>query len=233
MTTTFDFNRGPHRLQLSEEAQQLFFDWRNDLSSRKHELPALVRGYLPKVFGYGLRLGGALHLIKQFEKSEEPRSILSVDDMQAGIDLAMFYAGQAVSALRLLQEDEEVKVQEVSDRTRTLARVLESLRPQVDSGRLAVGLILDVFNETVSPEEQFRTARAMGAFLRSIGLTVVGKYRANGRIGVHCLEWDRKVEDFVEDIEDIEKQCPQQENPVNGGVEDIEDFEDIPDEVTV
>ncbi len=233
MTSTLDFNRGPHRLQLSEEAQQLFFDWRNDLSSRKHDLPALVRGYIPKVVGYALRLGGALHLINQFEKGEKPKQILGVEDMQAGIDLAMFYAGQAVSALRLLQEDEEVKVLEVSDRTQALARVIESLRPQVDSGRLAVGLLQEEYNKLVAGTDLFRTGRSMGSFLRSLGLTISGKHTANGRTGVYCLAWDKALHAFLKDMQDIEKRSLAAERFASTVFEDVQDFMDIPDEVVI
>jgi hypothetical protein len=230
---TFKYKKEPHRLQLSEDAAQLFYDWRNDLYSKKDGLPTLVRGYIPKVVGYALRLTGALHLMHQFEKGEKPKRILGVEDMKAGIEFAMFYAGQAVSALRLLQDDGEVKVREVSGRTQTLVRVLKNLKDQVDSGRLAVGFIQEVFNESASKMEQFETAKAMGAFLRSLGLAVEGKQRANGRIGVYCLIWNQATEDFIEDIEDIEKQCPTAESIVNTGFEDIEDFEDIPDEVLI
>jgi len=225
----FDFNLpGPQRLQLTEEAQEFFFDWRNDISSRKHELPPLVRGYIPKLVGYALRLTGALHLLKQFADGVPPRQAISLEEIKDGVALAMFYGGQAVSALRLIQEEDQPGITETSERTLTLARTLTDLRDQVDSGRLAIGLIQEEYNRRAPATEQFRTARSMGAFLRSLSLTMSnGKHTANGRHGVYCLVWDQKVENFLEDIEDIEKQSPQTRGSVNTDFEDIEDIEDM------
>jgi len=143
-----DFN-GPDRLDLilDQQAQDRFFDWRNELSSQKHTLPALVRGFIPKTVGYALRLAGALHMLRVFAAGEEPRPMLTLAVIEDGIKLAMFYAGQAVDALRLLQGEDKAQVQEVSDRTLRLARTLADLKPEIDSGRLAVGLIQEAYNE--------------------------------------------------------------------------------------
>ncbi|WP_051822350.1 DUF3987 domain-containing protein [Desulfonatronum thiodismutans] len=225
-----DFN-GPDRLDLilDQQAQDRFFDWRNHLSSQKHELPALVRGFTPKTVGYALRLAGALHLLRAFAAGEEPRPVLTLAGIEDGIRLAMFYAGQAVDALRLLQGKDEAQVQEVSDRTLRLARTLADLKLEIDSGRLAVGLIQERYNQRTTKTDQFRTAKSMGAFIRSLRLSVSeGKHHANGRQGVFCLLWDQKAEDFIKrfkDVVDQKQRAPHSETGANAKFEDVEDIE--------
>ncbi len=43
-------------MMLSSEAQNYFFEWRNDIYSQKHKMPRPLRGYVPKTVGYALRL---------------------------------------------------------------------------------------------------------------------------------------------------------------------------------
>ncbi|MCX5887981.1 MAG: DUF3987 domain-containing protein, partial [Deltaproteobacteria bacterium] len=48
----------PARMILSSEAQRRFFDWRNLMYAFKDQLPAQMRGFLPKAVEYVLRLTG-------------------------------------------------------------------------------------------------------------------------------------------------------------------------------
>ena len=101
--------------------------------------------------------------------------------------------------MRLLASERGAHPTEVSDRMRLLAKVLTSLRPDLDNGRLAVGFIQERFNTLAPAEARIKSPHAMGAMLRNAGLSVsAGKLNANGRRSTRCLLWDHKSEDFVQ-----------------------------------
>lgn len=182
-------------VRLSENALALFLDWRNGLDIQKTTLPVAFRGFLPKAYGYALRLAGGLHAIRQFAHGLEPCSIIGPEELQHGLDAVGFYLGQAVDALQVILDNEHAAPLEASARTVRLAQVLAALRDEVESGRLAVGHIWERFNAGLAQEEQFATSNSFGAFLRSCGLTITAaKHNANGRRGVHCLMWDERAQ---------------------------------------
>ena len=185
-------------VRLSEDALALFLDWRNGLDLQKTNLPVAFRGFLPKAYGYALRLAGGLHAIRQFAHGLEPCTSIGPEELQHGLDAVGFYLGQAVDALQVILDNEHAAPLEASARTVRLAHILAALRGEVESGRLAVGHVWERFNAGLAPEERFPSANSFGAFLRSSGLTLTaGKHNANGRRGVHCLVWDEQVENRV------------------------------------
>ncbi len=189
----------PLDLHLAPQARAAFLDWRNSLDAQRDELPAQLRGFLPKAFSYALRLAGVLHCITAFHAGSEPAPVLDTPGILSGIDVAEFYLGQAVDAVRLLADERGARPTEVSDRMQLLAKVLTSLRPDLDNGRLAVGFIQERFNTLAPAEARIKSPHAMGAMLRSAGLSVsAGKLNANGRRSTRCLLWDQKSEDFVQ-----------------------------------
>lgn len=197
-----DGRKEPHLLVLAPDAQARFFEWRNALDAQRMDLPPNFRGFLPKAYGYALRIAGTLHALDQFASGKEPGNILSLEDMERGILTVRFYLGQAVDALRLLVGEGGARSPvEVSGRSLLLAHVMETLRGHVENGRLAVGFIHEAYNSAAKPEERM-SSHSMGALLRSCGLTVSnGKHNANGRRGVYCLQWDERTDSFL-------KQCP-------------------------
>ena len=60
-----------------KEAQQAFLSWRNELVMMSGDLPAPVRGFVPKLVGYALRFAGVLYLMDVFSRDQEPESILN------------------------------------------------------------------------------------------------------------------------------------------------------------
>jgi phage/plasmid primase-like uncharacterized protein len=187
------------QLKLAPEAQERFFDWRNTLNAKQQDLPPRFRNFLPKAFGYALRLAGVIHAMACFVNGFEPQEELNLADMERGIKAASFYLGQAVDALRLLMVEGDAELPtEVSERSALLAMVLNKLRDKVDCGRLAVGFLQDEYNKAASTEEQMKSARELGSLLRSCGLTVLStKHDANGRRRVCCLSWDTKTDLFI------------------------------------
>jgi len=142
-------------------------------------------------------LTGIIHCIWRFAEEKEPCTFLRVEDLDRGIQATEFYLGQALDAMRLIRNPKHLP-QDLSSRTLHLAKALESLRGEVDNGRLAVGFILERFNSDLPAEQKIGQPRALGAMLRSLGLTMAaGKHDANGKRAVSCLAWDAKIESFI------------------------------------
>lgn len=185
------------RQSLNVEAQQFFLDWRNEREGSIHDLPEQFRGFLPKAYSYALRLAGVIHAIHRFHKGAEPDTILTLTDIQRGIHAVEFYLGQTVGALQVL-EDSTHQPDAQDERVLHLARVLDSLRGETDSGRLAVGYVWEQFNHSVPDQQKFKNAKAMGSCLRSVGLTISNAlHDANNRPRCKCLLWDEKVNSFL------------------------------------
>jgi hypothetical protein len=161
-----------------------------------------------------LRLGALIHALWRFHEGLTPNRILTLDDINRGIDTVEFYLGQTVDAMRLIEDPEHCPA-DTSEQIKHLAETLESLRGEVDSGRLAVGFIQAQFNQGLSKERQIGTAKAMGALLRSVLLTMAeGHHDANGHRAVSCLKWDSKTEKFLEtclqslqSLQTVNQQC--------------------------
>ena len=192
----------PTRMILDSEAQAKFFEWRNQIYSFKDQLPAQLRGFLPKAVEYVLRLTGVIHCMTMFSAGRTPQAILSVEDLERGIKAVGFYIGQIQGALRLIEE-EYYSPPEISERSLLLAQTLDELRPHLENGRLAVGFILKQYNMIAPKTQRVGTPRGMGAVLRAVNLTISpGKHNANGRRSVKCLSWGKDTETFI-------KQCLQ------------------------
>lgn len=190
----------PHRIMFSEEAQQAFFDWRNELDEAKRYLPAPIRGFIPKSAGYVARLAGLIHCIRRFDEGYEPQAIIGKDDLSRAIEATQFYLGQVVDALQLFADSEHAPDGPPDERKMILARVLDGLRGDVDNGRLAVGYVLERFDETASVGQQFKTPHAFGGFLRAQGFPISnGLHDANGKKRVRCLLWGSEIENHVKE----------------------------------
>ena len=193
-----DSQKEPQSLFLSEGAQNVFFRWRNDLFQMKNELPAQVQGFIPKLVGYALRFAGIFYLMHRFCQDQETGPVISRDYIEKGIRASEFYLGHIICAMEALAGDAPIPL-ELTEQIVHLARTLEGLRPEVDSGRLAVGYIQEKFNKSCKPEQRIRTARGMGALIRHCKLTIPGgTFNANGKESVKCLQWDEKTNSFLE-----------------------------------
>lgn len=189
---------GAKSLCLSEDAQAYFLDWRNDIYSKKTELPDQLKGFLPKLTSYGLRLSGVLYCMGRFATGNFPKSILSKDDVKKGVKTAMFYMGHIVDAMQALCSKDQIIPFEMTEQVKHLAVTLESLRGDVDNERLAVGHIQEKYNQELPPERQIKQAKAMGTLLRQCGLTIPAKkFRIKNRTGLSCLVWDKKLNNFL------------------------------------
>jgi hypothetical protein len=187
----------PFCMFLDGDAQKRFFDWRNSLDQQKVDLHPILRGFLPKAYGYALRLCGLIHALSRFHEDLAPQRILTLEDVNRGIEAVEFFLGQTVDAVRLIEDPEHCLI-DTTERVKHLAETLEILRSEVDSGRLAIGFIQDRYNQGLQKEKQIETAKAMGALLRSIPLTVSERrHRANNKVSAFCVEWNQKTESFL------------------------------------
>jgi len=188
----------PLKACLSPEAQERFISWRNEIGKQVPTLPAIFRGFIPKAWGYALRLAGALHLLDRFSQGLKPSPILSFKDMERGIVATEFFLGQAFDAIRLIVSPEHAEPTEISMESFVLARALDELRSEIDKGKLAVGFITEKFNELAKEDGDHLEARKVGGLLRKCGLPpAAGKHDANDRKRVRCLQWSNAVEEFI------------------------------------
>jgi len=97
-------NAEPIKAILDEKAQSRFIDWRNSLDNMKPQLPKIIRGFLPKAYGNTLRLAGAIDCLHQFSCGMTPRKVLDLKALERGIKTISFYLGQAISAIKILQD---------------------------------------------------------------------------------------------------------------------------------
>ena len=88
---------------------------------------------------------------------------------------------------------------EYTDQEIHLAKTLQELKPDVDNGRLAVGFIWEQFNKECSSEIKIKNSRSMGSLIRSCSLEICGgKHDSNGKRAVNCLQWNKKIESFIQ-----------------------------------
>ncbi len=185
-------------LCLDHDAQAIFFGWRNELTATVAELPWQLRGFIPKATSYALRISGALYGMNRFALNGFPAGLLKKSDIDKGISVARFYLGHIVDAMLALCGGDAVAPVEITDQVKHLAKALESMRGEIESGRLAVGHILERFNDGLPPEQIIESARAMGTVLRECGLTIpVKRFRIKNKTGLACVVWDKKTESFL------------------------------------
>ncbi|NMC47980.1 MAG: DUF3987 domain-containing protein, partial [Desulfovibrio sp.] len=179
-----------------------FINWRNTLNELYSDLPAPFRGFLPKAYGYAIRLAGVIHAISALHSGKDIPAELSREAMEHSMMAIHFYLAQAVDALSLLLHDgEAARPTEVSSRTILLANVLLKLAAETDNGRLAVTHVQNAYNREATPQEHVPTPRALGSMLRACGLNITtGKHDANGHRACRCLIWDEQTTAFLENI---------------------------------
>ncbi|MDZ7699907.1 MAG: DUF3987 domain-containing protein [Deltaproteobacteria bacterium] len=183
---------------LKQDAQEAFLGWGNELKSMIGDLPSAVRGFIPKLIGCALRFAGVLYLMDVFSRGEEPGGILHVEDVKKGMRVSEFYLGHIIAAMELLEDDGSPEPFAITEQVTHLAKTLDAMRSEIDSGRLAVGYIWKRFNENCRKEQRVKKERGMGAILRRCGLSIAdGKLDANHRRRVKCLQWDENVDGLI------------------------------------
>lgn len=142
--------------------------------------------------------------MNHFATGSFPGLILEREAMQKGIDAVAFYAGHIVDTAQALCSNKQITPFEITEQVKCLAKTLEGLKDEVDSGRLAVGYIQELFNDGLEPEDKIKTPHAMGALLRKCGLTIPdGHFRANKKAKVKCLLWDKKTDSFLKQVHKV------------------------------
>jgi hypothetical protein len=201
----------PRTLLFDESARDHFISWRNRITELLPDLPAPVRGFIPKTVGYAVRLTGALYLMDRFSKGQAPGPILSLSDVQRGIVAATFFLGHAVNLMRGLSGDVGTGVV-ADDESKRLAETLESMRGVVDSGKLAIGHISAAYNQ----DSKLFSDRGIGSLVRRCGLTIKGGlYDANGRRRVSCMVWDGNTEKFLRNMSPKSPSLQSEENQID------------------
>ena len=189
----------------------------------------MLAGFIPKAISYILRIAGILHCLERFSQGANPEKFINGDDITRAILIVEFYLSHTVRALRLM--DPEYSSDNENEMRLVLSKTLNSLRNELDSGRLAVGYIFDKYNKQCDSALKIKSEKGMGSLLRQQGLTIDhGKHDANGRRGVFCLIWDEKAEKFVQTLRISTEQPLPPQPPDSTDAADIADIADISQE---
>lgn len=214
----------PWHMELDHEAAKYLYDWRNELYGIRGSLPRELTGFIPKAISNAVRLTGLIHCLNRFAQEEEPLALLTVDDLKAGIAFSLFYLGQTVDAMYyLFGKKKEKSLFDMTDpRVPILARVFVNIESDIEEGRVAVGYVRDSYNSLVQENEKFRTSKAMGAFLRTVGLTISSrKHNWQNKRNVYCLVYDEKFKALINQVSNVCDVC-QPLNSLSFGHADIE-----------
>ncbi|WP_287037855.1 DUF3987 domain-containing protein [Desulfobacter sp.] len=250
-----------HSLWFTEETMNLFIDWANDVKGMIPKFPVQVRGYIPKLVGWAVRLTGILKCMNAFITDTKVRKVIEPEDLQRGIRLAEFYMGHNIDVLNFIVNSDAPVKEVFTEQEAHLALTLQGLKNQVDNGRLAIPFILKKYNETASSDLKFqgKNSNPFRNFLESCGLNVPEKKStANGYKNYKCLLWDKQADIYLENfstnatnpttldgqgcgvVENVKQNSTNStaEAPLNTGfvekVEKVEDFSGIDsDEVTI
>lgn len=211
-TWSHDHAANPWHMNLDSNALEYFQNWRNRLFFQKKSLPVELHGFMPKAVGYALRLTGLLHCLSQFAAKEVPKEKLNTDELKAGVAFAEYYLGQTVDALHFLQKNdhEHTGARKATEDSRvlSLARTLSRVEAEVENNRIAIGYLTGVYNKIASSADRISSARAMGEFLRNLGLTVPGsKHTWRNKRGVCCLVYDECAWKLKKDVLNVRNVC--------------------------
>jgi len=188
----------------SRDAYSRFKDWRNNLMALELDMPVQFRGYLPKAVSYAARLSGILHVLHEISRGKNIDStILEIEDVNRGIDLVMYYLGQAVDAMMSLTgRAVEAIPYDATPQLISLCKVLQRLGPSAPQGKLPISDIATELDK-VMPSEQKLSPRGLGTYLRSLGLDTTGRIRVGDRAGICALEYNDKVINLLKNVNDI------------------------------
>ena len=111
----------PVDLDLTEDAQQLFVGFYNDIARRQAEAPPILAGALSKLEGYAARLALVIHLVRDEagDRALESRDMIDVASVRAGMALVGWFAYEASRVYAALAESEDDR------RRRQLIEVIE------------------------------------------------------------------------------------------------------------
>jgi hypothetical protein len=188
----------PLAMTLNTAAQDLLLEWRNDITKKMKLLPESCRGFIPKAIGGALRLAGLLHCLKQFEQGENPNALLYPDTMENGIKLMQFYMGHTVDVMRYISGDDNGSSgSDVTDtRIATLLEVLPEAVADMDQGKVAVGHVAEMYNQSV-PTNDGESPKSIGVLLRQLELNIMEKTSWRDKRNVNCLLYDDQFKKVV------------------------------------
>jgi len=194
----------PHSFMFSRDAYSRFRDWRNNLMALELDMPVQFRGYLPKAVSYAARLSGILLVLHEISRGKNIDSrVLEIEDVNRGIDLVMYYLGQAVDAMMSLTgRAVEAIPYDATPQLIGLCNVLQRLCPNSPQGKLPISDIATELDK-VMPSEQKLSPRGLGTYLRSLGLDTTGRIRVGDRAGICALEYNDKVINLLKNVNNI------------------------------
>jgi Protein of unknown function (DUF3987) len=186
---------GKQKLDFSLDALQYFICWRNNLERLKMNLPPALRPFVPKAYGYAVRLTGLIHCLNAFSRQEQPSNTINRETILSGIKTVEFYLAQAIEALKVILLRKDALAYEENEENHYLRRALEKLRDLPEKGLIPIGIIAEAYNENATTICSM-SPRKLGSYLRNLGFKTK-RANACGKRENECLVWGGKVESFL------------------------------------
>lgn len=183
-------------MTFSPDALKYFIYWRNNLEVLKMALPPALRPFIPKAYGYAVRLTGLIHCLNAFSKQEHPSNVIRQETLVSGTKAVEFYLAQAIEALKVILFQSECLASTENQENEYLRRALEEVRNLPEKSLIPIGMIAETYNK-YAPTVYSMTARKLGSYLRKPLGFETKRANACGKRENECLMWGEKVDLFL------------------------------------
>lgn len=208
-----------HTMHLSPEALEIWISFYERYHVLMQFLSPRAKGFVPKLIGYSLRLAGILTEITDQEELTQSLGGIQPGTVESAIALTEYFAGQAVSMLKLYDKPEHAE----DERFVRLIMILYNLSGEVKHGKLPVSRIREEYNLVVPDVMQIPpTGQTLSKLLNKLGL-----YTETGTGNHSFLIWDdAKVQRiFAENSHNTHYAQPDVEDP-DEDINLVSEFED-------
>lgn len=151
-------------LTVEPDGKEFFGKFYDDINRSQYLMPEELKGYLPKLITYCLKFSGLLHLLNCYPNYEEISLPVKSSIIKGAIQLAKYYAGQA---LKLTSEREPVEDPYMEQ----LKKCLFSLKSEVKNGKLLRRRVHEVLNSHF-PARLSINSKQLGVLLKRLNLNV-------------------------------------------------------------
>ncbi len=148
-----------HILAYSPEGLDHFNKFRERTLSLGNYTTNRIKGFLPKIIAYAVRISGILHLLKDSKDVQ-----VSLETIEDGIKVANYYIGQCVYIIENYGKKQEDDILESR-----LPFILNGMRGVIKNNKIPIAAIADVVNRPLLTEYHL-SHQAIGIILRNAGL---------------------------------------------------------------
>lgn len=154
-----------NHLTIDKEDKAEWIEFYDDLHELLPSMPAMFRGYIPKLVTYSLKFMSLIHLLKCYEKNDLTHRVRK-STVSAALRVTRYCAGQEMKLVASMSK--------ASDPYKAaFAKALISLKHEVKRGKLKLSSIRSKANEFLPQNLELDDKdKRLGTWLREIGLEV-------------------------------------------------------------